>query len=298
MNGLTVSTSAFLPTIADTNWEIGGRGDFNGDGKADVILRNKSTGQDIGWLMNGLTVSTSAFMPTIADTNWEIKGVGDFDGDGKADVILRNKSTGQNIGWLMNGLTVATSAFLPTIADTNWEIVGVGDFNGDGKADVLLRNKITGQNIGWLMNGLTVSLGVPADDCRHELGDQGRRRLRRRRQGRRHPAQQVTGQNIGWLMNGLTVSTSAFLPTIADTNWEIKGTGRLRRRRQGRRHPAQQVHRPEHRLADERADGLHVGVHADDCRYQLGVRGSGAVDKRQRAEGKGLRLAGLTRRLR
>ena len=157
MNGFTVSTSAFLPTIADTNWEIKGRGDFDGDGKADVIWRNKSTGQDIGWLMNGLTVANSAFMPTIADTNWAIVGVGDFDGDGKADVILRNKSTGQNIGWLMNGLTVSVSAFLPTIADTNWEIRGVGDFNGDGKADVIWRNKATGQNIGWLMNGLTVS---------------------------------------------------------------------------------------------------------------------------------------------
>ena len=57
MNGLTVSLSAFLPTIADTNWEIKGAGDFDGDGKADIILRNKSTGQNIGWLMNGLTVS-------------------------------------------------------------------------------------------------------------------------------------------------------------------------------------------------------------------------------------------------
>ena len=128
-----------MPTIADTNWEIVGVGDFDGDGKSDVILRNKATGQDIGWLMNGLTVSSSAFMPTIADTNWEIKGVGDFDGDGKADVVLRNKSTGQDIGWLMNGLTVSASAFLPTIADMNWDIKGAGDFDGDGKADIILR---------------------------------------------------------------------------------------------------------------------------------------------------------------
>jgi hypothetical protein len=33
----------------------------------------------------------------------------------------------------------------------------------------------------------------------------------------------VTGQNIVWLMNGLTISTAAFLPTIADLNWEIVG---------------------------------------------------------------------------
>jgi hypothetical protein len=33
------------------------------------------------------------------------------------------------------------------------------------------------------------------------------------------------GQNIGWLMNGLTVANSALMPTIADTNWEIRGRG-------------------------------------------------------------------------
>ena len=91
-------SSAFLPTIADTNWEIAGVGDFDGNGKADVIWRNRATGQNIAWLMNGLAVALSAFLPTIADTNWEIKGVGDLDADGKADVVWRNRGRrGQNI---------------------------------------------------------------------------------------------------------------------------------------------------------------------------------------------------------
>ena len=74
MDGLTVSNSAFLPTIADTNWEMKAFGDFDGDGKSDVIWRNKISGQNIVWLMNGLTVSNSSFLPTIADTNWQIVG--------------------------------------------------------------------------------------------------------------------------------------------------------------------------------------------------------------------------------
>jgi 6-phosphogluconolactonase (cycloisomerase 2 family) len=226
MNGLSVSTSAFLPSVVDTNWEVRGLGDFDGDAKADVVLRNKSTGQNVGWLMNGLTISDGAFLPTIADTNWEIKGVGDFNGDEKADIILRNKSTGQNIGWLMNGLAVSTSAFLPTVADTNWEIVGVGDLDGNGKADVVLRNKSTGQNIGWLMNGLTVSTSAflpTIADTNWEIvgvGDfsgEGKADMVLRNKS--------NGQNIVWLMNGLTVSSSAFLPTIADTNWEIRAIG-------------------------------------------------------------------------
>ena len=225
MNGTAVSVSAFLPTIADTNWEVRGMGDFDSSGRADVIWRNRSTGQNIGWLMNGLTVGAAAFLPTIADTNWQIQGTGDFNADGRADVIWRNRSTGQNIGWLMNGLVVSVSAFLPTIADTNWEIRGVGDFDGNGWADIIWRNRSTGQNIGWLMNGLVVSVSAfmpTIADTNWQIqgvGDfDGNARadviLRNR----------STGQNIGWLMNGLVVSVSAFLPTIADTNWEIKGT--------------------------------------------------------------------------
>ena len=167
-----MANSAFLPTIADTNWKIAGVGDLDGDGRADVLLRNRATGQDIGWLMNGLTVSTSAFLPTIADTNWGIVGVGDVDGDGKADVRAAQQVDRSGHRLADERPDGEHSAFLPTIADTNWEIKGVGDVNGDGKADVILRNKATGQNIGWLMNGLTVvQLGVPADDRRYELAD-------------------------------------------------------------------------------------------------------------------------------
>jgi hypothetical protein len=62
-----------------TGWqwsEIKAIGDVNGDGKADVILRDKVTGQNIGWPMKGLTAVNSAFLPTIADTNWQIVWLG------------------------------------------------------------------------------------------------------------------------------------------------------------------------------------------------------------------------------
>ena len=69
-----MTNSAFLPTIAETNWEITAIGDVDGDGKVDVILRNNASGQNIVWLMNGLTVANSSSLPTIADLNWKIVG--------------------------------------------------------------------------------------------------------------------------------------------------------------------------------------------------------------------------------
>ena len=98
--------------------------DFNGDGKTDILWRNKSTGQNVVWLMNGTALSSYLWIDTVADTNWQIVGTGDFNGDGKTDILWRNKSTGQNVVWLMNGSTYSSYAELMQVADTNWGIVG------------------------------------------------------------------------------------------------------------------------------------------------------------------------------
>jgi len=36
-------SSAYLNTVADTNWKIVGTGDFNNDAKGDILWRNIST---------------------------------------------------------------------------------------------------------------------------------------------------------------------------------------------------------------------------------------------------------------
>jgi hypothetical protein len=202
MNGATVAYSAFLPTIADTNWEIQGVDDFNGDGKADVLWRNKATGQNVVWLMNGATVSLAAFLPTIADTDWNIVGVGDLDRDGHADLVWRNQMTGQNIAWLMNGAALGAAAFLPAL-DANWAIGAVGDINGDRKVDLVWRNTTTSGNMEWLMNGVVVSFSgdtypVPLDTDMVAIGDtngDGYEDLIWRNR--------VTGVNFIWPQNGM-----------------------------------------------------------------------------------------------
>jgi hypothetical protein len=74
MNGATYSGYAELPQVADTNWQIVGTGDFNSDGKTDILWRNKSTGQNVVWFMNGATYSSYAELMQVPDTNWEIVG--------------------------------------------------------------------------------------------------------------------------------------------------------------------------------------------------------------------------------
>ncbi len=138
------------------------RSDFNGDGKADILWQNSSTGQRVIWLMNGTTHQSTVNLGTVP-TTWSIVGSGDFNGDAKADILWQNNSTGQRVIWLMNGTAHTSTVSLGTVP-TSWSIAGSGDFNGDGKADILWQNSSTGQRLIWIMNGTVhtsnVSLGT------------------------------------------------------------------------------------------------------------------------------------------
>ena len=96
--------------------------DFNGDGKADILWRNVSTGANAIWLMSGFSVAAGAFIPTLSTAGWTISGVGDYNTDSKADILWRNTSTGATAIWLMNGFSVAAGALLPAVP-TNWRAV-------------------------------------------------------------------------------------------------------------------------------------------------------------------------------
>jgi alpha-tubulin suppressor-like RCC1 family protein len=137
----------------EPNWSISHVGDFNGDGKADILWRSNSGAVTL-WLMDGATV-TSAVGLLGPDPNWSITHVGDFNGDGKADILWR-KNDGSVTQWLMNGNSVTSTVGLLG-ADPNWRVTHLGDYDGDGKADILWRNTVDGSITMWLMNGAAIA---------------------------------------------------------------------------------------------------------------------------------------------
>jgi alpha-tubulin suppressor-like RCC1 family protein len=230
MNGTTIlAGEGYVRTVADTNWKIAGIGDFDGDGKSDILWRNTSTGENYIYLMNGTTIAGEGYIRTVADQNWQVARVGDFDGDGKDDILWRNAVTGENYVYPMDGLSIkAGEGYLRTVADTNWSIVAVADFDGDGKADVLWRNASTGQNYLYPMDGAAIKpsegfLRTVADLSWKvagvgDLDGDGKADIVWRNSS--------TGENYLYPMNGTTIKpTEGFLRTVADLNWQIAAVG-------------------------------------------------------------------------
>src|SRR5204862_247376 len=95
-------------------------GDFNGDGKPDIVWHSSSTGEIAVWLMDGTGKSSYATVGYVSDRNWSIVGIADFNADSKSDILWRNKSTGENCVWYMDGTTKNSDVCLDTAADLNW----------------------------------------------------------------------------------------------------------------------------------------------------------------------------------
>ena len=149
-NNGQMTSYGYIYSAVPEGWSIAGAGDFDGNGKSDILWRN-TNGSNVIWFMNGVNLVSTTAIATASEI-WEIKGVADFDADGKADIFWQDTS-GNTYVWLMDG--AATKGLAPSIFAGGWTALQFADFNGDGKADILWRNA-AGDTYIWLMNGLVL----------------------------------------------------------------------------------------------------------------------------------------------
>ena len=147
-----LSTGSSFGTCKWADWVTSSQtkvlaGDFNGDGKTDVmkfdVLADGSEGN--GGLWVGLSTGSSFATSKWADwvTSSQIKVLaGDFNDDGKTDVmkfdVLADGSEGNGGLWvgLSTGSSFGTSKWADWVTSSQTKVLA-GDFNGDGKTDVM-----------------------------------------------------------------------------------------------------------------------------------------------------------------
>jgi hypothetical protein len=162
VNGGSVIKTGTLPKLSPSDgWGPVAIGDFNGDGKADVLWRNAYTAELVVYLINGVSVFKSASIGAKSQSEgWVPLTLSDFNGDGKVDVLWRNVYTGEMFVWLMSGTSIAQSGSLGIVSpNSGWMPIGVNDINKDGKADVLWSNVNTGALNVWFTGVKSVLLG-------------------------------------------------------------------------------------------------------------------------------------------
>jgi FG-GAP-like repeat len=104
LDGVKRATSGGDGRIPDPalGWYAAAVDDFDGDGKADILWNNPSTGAYVIWHMNGISVRNGINVTTPAP-GWAVHSTGDFDGDKKADLLWYNKTTNNYVIWLLKG---------------------------------------------------------------------------------------------------------------------------------------------------------------------------------------------------
>jgi hypothetical protein len=119
-------------------WQIVGSGDYNADGRSDVLFHNAFENKFDLWTMMAGGIYKSEILPDDFGNAAEVIASGDFDGDGMSDILWRDLQNGDVDIW---GLT-ADSTLGPLEGGGNpwWSAIGAGDFDGDGRDDVLLRH--------------------------------------------------------------------------------------------------------------------------------------------------------------
>lgn len=140
--------SQTIASVPTNNWDASRTwsGDFNGDGRSDLV--SYAAGNLVTFFGNGFGQVVSA----VRTDNWDASRVwgGDFNGDGLSD--LASYAAGNLVTFLSKGNGNFEQKIAP-VPTNNWDASRVwsGDFNGDGRTDLL--SYYSGNLITFLSTG-------------------------------------------------------------------------------------------------------------------------------------------------
>ena len=136
MNGASAGDVLETRTLLeDPAWRLVQTGDFNGDGRDDLLFANETTGEVVMWLMDGTTVLESKSWNWAR--NWRAVGAADINGDGKDDLIWESRTNRECAVWLMSGTEILVSG-VPWTRPQGAQVSAAADIAGDGLVELLV----------------------------------------------------------------------------------------------------------------------------------------------------------------
>jgi hypothetical protein len=146
--------------------------DFTGDGRTDVAIHDRQTGE--WWIgrSTGTGFTKERWATSFGNRGRDAEDVfvADFNGDGRADVAIHDRETGAWYVGISTGTSLAISAWVLDFGNRgSREEALVGDFTGDGRADVAIHDRETG---AWWV-GVSTGSAFTVQAWATSLGDRG-----------------------------------------------------------------------------------------------------------------------------
>ena len=131
--GSGFTTSRFGRWNPSLSWSIVLAGDFNNDGRDDIVGQRS----DGAWVVAASTGTAFSSNVWAWFSTGQFGTVGDFNGDGRDDVAVRNANNGAWRVLTSTGNTFDAVKYGTWDAASTWSRVRAGDFNGDGRTDLV-----------------------------------------------------------------------------------------------------------------------------------------------------------------
>jgi hypothetical protein len=159
-NNLVTGTSYLsINRMPDTAWRIGGVGDMNADGFADLVWQNNTDGRLAIWYMRNEGVIATQLLALNVGPNsrWQIATIGDLNRDGAADIIWQTTDAWLAV-WLQQSGNILLTQYLsiPQMPDSGWRMVAAGYPGGGTTPAIIWRHSTRGDVAFWYMQGSTV----------------------------------------------------------------------------------------------------------------------------------------------